>query len=177
MHNQDDSSLEQRMRRLQVTLIDTDTIVQNLVKRPELNGLGGRVVRYVADKDRYVIRMHYTGLTLLLRPECLELNTAVMKTNYNHDNVQVVHGVILNKNLTKKGFMIREEEILHAACGMIRRDPALRKELSERVYQGIEEKGPGALITNVCCVDSVAPRFVETLEELLSPRQSVWMSN
>jgi hypothetical protein len=27
----------------------------------------------------------------------------------------------------------------------------------------------------VCYVDSVAPRFVETLEELLSPQQSVWM--
>jgi hypothetical protein len=73
--------------------------------------------------------------------------------------------------------MVKEEEMLHAACGMIRRDPALRKELSKRVYQGIEEKGLGALITNVCCVDSVRPKFVDNLQELLSPQQSVWMSN
>jgi hypothetical protein len=144
---------------------NTDAMIQNLVERPELNGLSGRVLRYVADRDRYVVRLHYTGLTLLLRPECLKPNDP------KHQ------GVISNKERNKKGYMLKEEEILHAACGMIRRDPALRKELSERVYQGIEEKGPGVLITNVCCVDSVEPKFVENLEELLSPKQSIWMSN
>jgi hypothetical protein len=169
MEEQDDSS--QRRQRAPVVPSprrlkpNTDAMIQNLVERPELNGLSGRVLRFVADRDRYVIRLHYTGLTLLLRRECLKLND---------DKHQ---GVVSNKNKDKRGYMIKEEEILNAACGMIRRDPALRKELSERVYQGIEEKGPGALITNVCCVDSVEPKFVETLEELLSPKQSVWMSN
>jgi hypothetical protein len=44
---------------------NTDAMVQNLVERPQLNGLSGRVLRYVADKDRHVIRLHETGLTLL----------------------------------------------------------------------------------------------------------------
>jgi hypothetical protein len=167
MNKQDDSS--QRRHRVPVAprlKPNTDAMVQNLVERPELNGLSGRVLRYVADKDRYVVRLHYTGLTLLLRPKCLV-----------KPNDPKYQAVISNKHKDKKGYMLKEEEILHAACGMIRRDPAVRKELSERVYQGIEEKGPGVLITNVCCVDSVQPKFVQNLEELFSPKQTVWMSN
>jgi hypothetical protein len=130
MGDQGDSSLEQR--RLRVALIDTDTMVQNLVENPEYNGLGGRIVRYVADKDRFVVRMHYTARTLLLRLECLG------------DSFDQYGCAQINYNGLKEkhGFMVREEEMIHAACGMIRRDHALRKELSERAYQGIEEKGP-----------------------------------
>ncbi len=69
MNKQDDSS--QRRQRVPVLARlkpNTDATVQNLVERPELNGLSGRVLRYVADHDQYVTRLPYTGFTLLLRP-------------------------------------------------------------------------------------------------------------
>jgi hypothetical protein len=133
------------------------------------------------------VRLHYTGRTLLLKRSNLGLANTNGNPSQNDEIFQISRPAGRNSNSIEAGggrkqkseeqFMVKEEEMLHAACGMIRRDPALRKELSERVYRGIAEKGPGVLITNVCCVDSVRPKFVDNLQELLSPQQSVWMSN
>jgi len=57
------------------SLTRADLINQNLESKPEFNCLGGRAVKFYTEKNRYAVRIHYTGRTLLIKAECCALHS------------------------------------------------------------------------------------------------------
>jgi hypothetical protein len=158
-------------------LTGLDVIIRNIESEPALNGIGGRCIQFFPLKGRYCVRIHYTGRTLLLRPECVE---SVIQA-YPETAGITAEGVHLNapetESKSRKMFMRKDEEVFEAVTGYIRRNPEIRRELSQRVKEGYIKKGPGALVVNLYDVESAAPKQFNIAAKVLGPKQTMWLSD
>jgi hypothetical protein len=158
-------------------LTGIDIIIRNIESEPALNGIGGRCIKFFPQKGRYSVRIHCTGRRLLLRPECVE---SVMQA-YPETAGITVDSVHLNapetESKSRKTFLRRDEEVFEAVTGYIRRNPEIRRELSQRVKEGYSKKGPGALVVNIYDVESAAPKQINIAAKVLGPKQTVWLSD
>jgi hypothetical protein len=138
-------------------LENTDVILQYIQSHPEMNCLGARALKFIPDKDRWSVRVHYTGKLLLLKAECLKVASPDLR------QVQLDTGVEKNK-------------LYLAAITLIKKNLNLRRNISHFVQQGVKAKGPGALVINLVEADSPIPKFIDKPEALFSPKQIVFYS-
>ena len=138
-------------------LENTDVILQYIQSQPEMNCLGARALKYIPDKDRWSVRVHYTGKLLLLQPKCLKVAAPDLR--------QVDRDTGLDKT-----------KLYHAGMALIKTNLGLRRNISQFVQQGVKAKGPGALVINLLEADSLIPTFIDKPEALFSPKQIAFLS-
>jgi hypothetical protein len=182
----------------------TDVFLQNIsAENGQLNGLGGRCLKYFSYKGRYSVRLHNVGRVLLVKEECLvrskmlqenqrngaikiqvpapgHKDTIVMQPQFTDWNVSPFNST--NSKMTgkaEKAFTIVHGECFDAVIGLARINIKYRFVLSERLRNGILEKNePGALVVNIMCVDKTRPTFVDNAHDLImDERQTVFMTN
>jgi hypothetical protein len=138
-------------------LENTDVILQYIQEQPEMNMLGARALKFIPDKDRWSVRVHYTGDLLLLPPKCLRVASPDLRQ------------VALDTGIEKT-------KLYHSAMALIKKNLNLRRNISHFVQQGVKTKGPGALVINLLEADSLIPKFIDKPEALFSPKQIVFLS-
>jgi hypothetical protein len=140
-------------------LENTDVILQYIQSHPEMNCLGARALKFIPEKDRWSVRVHYTGKLLLLTPKCLKVAASPDLRQIERDTG------------------VEKSKMYQAAMGLIKKNLNLRRNISNFVQQGVKNKGgPGALVINLVDADSPIPKFIDNPEALFSPKQICFLS-
>lgn len=139
--------------------MSADVTLQNMEQQPHCNGIRGRIVHYLSEKDRWVVRLHYTGKLLALPRTCLKPTVDMTRPSSYPDSEAL-------------------RLLYYTAIAKVKTQLHLRQQLSERVRMGVMTKGPGALFVNLMDVtsDSV-PKFLTDIDAILSPKQTCFYSN
>lgn len=133
-------------------LVGTDIYICNLENKSGFNGVGARCMQWHPTKGRYEVRIHYTGRTLLVKPNCVIQGDGVTVTDCGIITGSICHPGRVEIN-TRKLKMIKPEEVVEGCGGYIKRNARVRRILSQRVKEGYLAKGPGKV--RVCHVAEI----------------------